>query len=350
MANLAHRYKGNPLLTPADVRPSHPGLRVECLLNPGVFRYQGRVGLVLRVAERPVQRAGTICTPVLDPSAENGIRLLECRLDDPDVSYTDPRVFTYKGTVYLTTLSHLRLAWSDDGLSFSVEDRPALAGEGPLEAFGLEDCRVTQIGGTYYLTYTAVSESGVAVGLASTTDWRSFTRHGVILPPHNKDCALFPERVGGRYVALHRPSGIGIGGNYIWVGRSPDLLHWGDHQCVARTRPGMWDEERIGAGASPIRTDEGWLEIYHGADRNGRYCLGAMLLDANDPSRVLARSAEPIMEPEEAYEQKGLVGNVVFTNGHLVDGDEVTVYYGASDTVVCMATFSIGELLASLGR
>jgi predicted GH43/DUF377 family glycosyl hydrolase len=217
-----------------------------------------------------------------------------------------------------------------------------------LESFGIEDSRVTEIEGRYYLTYTVVSSAGVAVGMTSTVDWKTFTRHGVIIPPHNKDCALFPEKIGGEYYAFHRPSGLGLGGNYIWCGRSPDLLHWGDHRCVAMTRPGQWDGERLGAGAAPIRTPEGWLEIYHGADPKNRYSLGLMLCDLKDPYRVLARSTKPILEPEAAYELTGFFGNVVFTNGHVVDGDRVTVYYGASDEVICGATLSIGELLQSL--
>src|SRR5690606_34177180 len=135
---------------------------------------------------------------------------------------------------------------------------------------------------------------------------------------HNKDCALFEQQVGGWYYMLHRPSSVFLGGNYIWLARSPDLLHWGGHVCIAETREGKWDSERIGAGAPPILTSEGWLGIYHGADKDQRYCLGALLLDRGNPARVLARSEEPIMEPLAGYEQTGFFGNVVFTNGHLI--------------------------------
>ncbi len=139
-----------------------------------------------------------------------------------------------------------------------------------------------------------------------------------------------------------------IGGNYIWIAQSPDLRHWGNHRCVARTRPGRWDSARIGAGCAPIRTDRGWLMIYHGADEAHRYCLGAMLLDAEDPSKVLARSDRPILEPEAPYEQTGFFGNVVFSNGQIVDGDRIALYYGASDEVICRADFSVREILQTL--
>jgi predicted GH43/DUF377 family glycosyl hydrolase len=202
--------------------------------------------------------------------------------------------------------------------------------------------------GTYYLTFTSVSPSGVGVGLITTRDWARFDRHGMIIPPSNKDCALFPEKVDGQYLALHRPSGVSIGGNFIWLSRSPDLHHWGRHECIAWSRPGMWDSARIGAGAEPIRTERGWLEIYHGANEEHRYCLGGMLLDFKNPAKVLARSKTPIMEPLAPYEQTGFFGNVVFTNGHVVDGDTVTLYYGASDEVICGARFSVQEILDSL--
>ena len=345
-SDLAKRFPENPLLDPRSIAPSEPGLKIECLLNPGAFRYEGKTWLLLRVAERPEQKPGVLSFPVRQ---ENGkIRIIEFREDDPRLDQSDPRVVNYDGAEYLTTLSHLRLVSSEDGVRFTETDRPVLAGEGALETFGVEDCRVTQLGGDYYLTYSAVSPYGVGVGLRRTSDWKSFQHYGLMLPPHNKDCALFEEKIGGKYYTLHRPSSVAIGGNYLWLAESPDLEHWGNHRCLARTRPGMWDAGRIGAGAAPIRTAQGWLEIYHGADTSQRYCLGALLLDLEEPWKVLARSEKPIMEPIAAYEKTGFFQNVVFTNGHVVDGDRITLYYGASDSVVCGAHFSISEILQSL--
>lgn len=186
--------------------------------------------------------------------------------------------------------------------------------------------------------------------MRTTRDWKTFSDQCMIIPPHNKDCALFDEKINGLYYALHRPSSVDLGGNYIWLAQSPDGVHWGKHRCLIRTRPGYWDSKRVGAGASPIKTTEGWLEIYHGANEKHQYGLGAMLLDLNDPSIVLARSDDPIMIPEAPYELTGFFGQVVFTNGHIVRGDELTIYYGAADEVVCAARFSIGEILSSLKR
>jgi beta-1,2-mannobiose phosphorylase / 1,2-beta-oligomannan phosphorylase len=345
--DIARRFTENPLLRPADIRPSMAGMKIECLLNPGVFRYGGKIWLLLRVAERPEQKPGKTTFPVLNELGE--MRLMEFDNADPRLDLSDPRVINFDGKDYLTTLSHFRLVCSDDGISFEEPDGyPPLFGKGALETFGIEDCRVATIGERYWMTFTQVSENGVGIGLMSTADWKVIERYGMIIAPHNKDCAIFEEKIGGKYYALHRPSSPEIGGNYIWIASSPDLLHWGDHRCIARTREGMWDSARVGAGGAPIRTEKGWLEIYHGADENHRYCLGALLLDLNDPSKVLARSDEPVMEPLAQYEKTGFFGNVVFTNGHLVNGDEITIYYGASDEVICAARFSIKELCSKL--
>lgn len=345
--DLSDRFVTNPILRPQDLHPSVPGLEIVCLLNPGVFRFQDKTWLVVRVAERPKQVPGKTSFPILTPSGE--IRILEFDSGDPRLDLSDPRVINFDGRDYLTTLSHLRLLSSDDGTHFTeLKDRASLVGDGDLESFGIEDCRVAMIDGTYCLTYTQVSSNGVGVGLRTTRDWKKFTHQGMIFPPHNKDCALFEEKIAGRYYALHRPSSPELGGNYIWLAESPDLIHWGRHRCVAQSRKGFWDSARVGAGASPIRTQEGWLEIYHGATEKNRYCLGALLLDLEEPWRVLARSEEPIMEPGASYEREGFLGEVIFTNGHVVDGDRLTLYYGAADSVICAANLSIKVILESL--
>ncbi len=321
---------------------------VECVLNPGAFQFEGKTWLLVRVAERPVHEKGWISVPVMDEHM--GIQIKRFREDQSNLDLSDPRMIREGSTYYLSTMSHLRLFCSVDGVHFAEpEDRPSiLYPKDRLESFGIEDCRVTQMREEYLLTYTAVSDCGVGVGLMRTKDWNHFKREGLILLPHNKDCAIFDTKIKGQYYCLNRPSGLDIGGNFIWLASSPDLIHWGNHQCIAKTRPGLWDSARVGAGAAPILTKEGWLEIYHGADQNHRYCLGALLLDVERPDRVLARSQVPIMEPDLDYEQKGFFGNVVFTNGHVVDGDQIIMYYGASDTVICGAGMSIAEILKTL--
>jgi predicted GH43/DUF377 family glycosyl hydrolase len=348
MKDIAKRFPENPLLSPSDILPSNKDLQIACLLNPGVFQFDGKIWMIVRVAERPEQKNNAISFPVL---TAKGVEVIEISKNDSELDSLDPRVIKYKGVNYLTTLSHLRLVCSDDGRKFyQPGEYPLLIGEGFLESFGIEDCRVSYIEGVYYLTYTAVSPNGVGVGLRTTSDWKNFQSHGMILPPHNKDCAIFEEKINGFFYALHRPSSVEIGGNFIWLASSPDGIHWGNHQCILKTRENLWDSARIGAGASPIKTEEGWLSIYHGANQNHQYCLGAFLMDLETPSKVIARTKEPIMIPTEEYELSGFFGNVVFTNGHIVnlDGDSITIYYGASDEFVCAAEFSIKEILSLL--
>jgi len=349
MKDIANRFAENPLLSPADLKSSIDGLEITCLLNPGVFKYQDKTWLIVRVAERPMQQENIISFPVLTETAS--VEIISIRKDDPELNATDARVINYKSVDYLTTLSHLRLLCSDNGKKFyQPEGYPALTGEGSLQAFGIEDCRVTLLEDTYHLTFTAVSANGVGVGLRTTKDWKNFQSHGMILPPHNKDCAIFEEKIDGLFYALHRPSSVDIGGNYIWIASSPDGVHWGDHKCIIKTRKGEWDSARVGAGAAPVKTEKGWLEIYHGANENHQYCLGAFLMDLEDPSKVIARTAEPVMVPSTPYELSGFFGNVVFTNGHIVepDGDTLTVYYGAADEFVCGAHFSLKEIFSLL--
>jgi len=349
MKDIAKRFSQNPLLSPSDLEPSTKGLEISCLLNPGVFQFIDKTWLVVRVAERPAQKDDIISFPILTKTG--GIEIIEIPKNDPELIATDARVINYKGVDYLTTLSHLRLLCSDDGIHFyQPEDYPYIMGEGVLQTFGIEDCRVTFLENKYYLTFTAVSDNGVGVGLKTTTDWKTFQSHGMMLPPHNKDCAIFSEKINGRYYALHRPSSVDIGGNYIWLAQSPDGIHWGNHKCIIKTRENFWDSARVGAGAAPIKTNAGWLEIYHGANSQHQYCLGAFLMDINNPSKIIARTEEPIMSPSASYETSGFFGNVVFTNGHVIhpDNDSITIYYGASDEFVCGANFSIKEILSLL--
>ncbi|TKC09969.1 glycosidase [Pedobacter polaris] len=344
MKDIAQRFPQNPLLMPKDLKPSINELQIISLLNPGVFTFKNKIWILVRVAESIAQKDGVIFFPVLNDTGK--LEIIEVPLNDPDLIASDARVINYKGLDYLTTVSHLRLLSSEDGIHFKEsEDYPPLFGKGELEHFGIEDCRVTQIDKTYYLAYTAVSGSGVGVGLRVTKDWKKFDEKGMIFPPHNKDCAIFEEKINGKFYALHRPSSKEIGGNFIWLAESKDGLHWGNHKCIIKTRAGIWDNARVGAGAAPIKTKKGWLAVYHGANIEHQYCLGAFLMDLNDPSLVIGRTVEPIMVPTENYELSGFFGYVVFTNGHIINGDKLTIYYGAADEFVCGAHFSIKEIL-----
>jgi predicted GH43/DUF377 family glycosyl hydrolase len=189
---------------------------------------------------------------------------------------------------------------------------------------------------------------GVSTYLASTEDFDTFKRYGVIFCPDNKDVVIFPEKVGDKYYALHRPSSSLFQRNEIWVSESPDLTCWGNHCRLMGLRDGYWDELKIGAGAVPFRIEQGWLEIYHGADRKNRYCLGAVLLDSDEPWKIIARSERPILEPEAEYERGGFFGNVVFSCGLLFESSVLKIYYGAADTFICYAELPLEDLLENL--
>src|SRR6266478_10086244 len=162
MADIAKRFAQNPILQPRDIPPSIAGMKVECLLNPGVFRFKGKTWLLLRVAERPAQKPGITSLPIINPMGQ--LQILEFDNSDPKLNLSDPRVIAYGGREYLTTMSHFRLVASTDGINFAEDSGyPAMFGQGELEAYGIEDCRVTQIGDTFYLTFTQVSGNGVAV-------------------------------------------------------------------------------------------------------------------------------------------------------------------------------------------
>jgi predicted GH43/DUF377 family glycosyl hydrolase len=252
------------------------------------------------------------------------------------------------GRTYLTSISHLRWARSCDGLRFDVDAEPALTASGETDAFGVEDARATRLDGEWWINYTAVSPWGIATAAAVTRDRRRIERRGIWFSPPNRDVTPFPAKIDGRYAVLHRPMPEGLGTSAIWFASSPDLRAWGDHLPVAGPRPGAWDAAKVGGGAPPFRVRDGWLALYHGVDAESRYSLGALLLDAREPWRVIGRSREPVLAPEAPYEREGFFGNVVFTCGASVLGDRVRVYYGAADTVIAAADLSIDAILGGL--
>jgi predicted GH43/DUF377 family glycosyl hydrolase len=345
------RYENNPIVKPIDVQPSLDELKVVCAFNAGAIKFRGQILLLLRVAETAKKaEADYITFPIIEQTNEGPkVALKSIKKGSPDLDDSDPRMIIYKDQPYLTTLSHLRIARSDAGREFAVDPGPTMLPQTELEAFGLEDPRITHIDGKYYITHTAVSPAGIATALASTDDFKNFRRYGLIFSPENRDVVIFPEKIGGQYIAIHRPYPKHIGTPGMWLGRSNDLVHWGEYQKIMDVRTDMWDCVRIGAGAVPIRTAKGWLEIYHGADKDNRYCLGVVLLDSHDPSKILARSKEPLLVPEAPYELKGLLGNVVFTCGAIEWKNELLVYYGAADSVTALAITSVEEVLESLG-
>jgi beta-1,2-mannobiose phosphorylase / 1,2-beta-oligomannan phosphorylase len=339
------RSEKNPIIKPEDIKPSRNDFKVVGVFNCGVTRFNREIILLARVAEIPFNNnLKKECVPLLDVQTGKLI-LKELNKNDSAIDFSDPRVIRTPSGHFLTSISHLRIARSNNGIDFKIDKEPAMFPENKYERLGIEDPRITKIDERYYISYSAVSDiTGITVCLASTTDFITFTRRGVIFAPDNKDVAIFPEKISGKYYALNRPVSAEFGARDIWLSQSPDLIGWGNHMRLMGAREGCWDNGRIGCGAVPFRTKEGWMEIYHGSSKDNRYCLGAVLLDANEPWKIIARSEKPIIEPEMDYELNGFFGNVIFTCGVLYEEGKVKIYYGAADTCIAYAEIKLEDI------
>ena len=303
--------------------------------TPGLFtRYAGNP--ILSAADIPY-RANTVFNAAA--AAIDGESILLMRVED------------------LRGISHLTVARNDDGRTgWRIDPEPTLMPDPdhhPEEVWGIEDPRVTWLPEReeWAVAYTAFSRRGPLVSLATTHDFRHFHRLGPAMPPEDKDAALFPRRIDGRWALIHRPTPL-AGPAHIWLAFSPDLRHWGDHTLLLPAREGAWwDAGKIGLGPPPLETPEGWLMLYHGVRSTASgslYRAGLVLLDLEDPRRVLHRTDEWVFGPSESYEQTGDVGGVVFPCGWIHDPttDELRIYYGAADSAIALATATLSDLVA----
>lgn len=254
-----------------------------------------------------------------------------------------------------TGISHLTVARSRNGVDgWEISKRPTLLPDPerhPEEIWGIEDPRATFLEEIkrWAVLFTAYSRGGPLVSLAITEDFRKFERLGPVMPPEDKDAALFPVRFKDRWAMIHRPVPSLVAGAHMWISFSPDLRHWGDHRILLRARKGgWWDANKIGLSPPPLRTEEGWLLLYHGVRITASGCLyrlGLALLDLEDPCRVIRRSDEWVFGPRDHYEKQGDVDNVVFPCGWIQEGDELKLYYGGADACIALATTRVSWLL-----
>ncbi len=347
---MLYRNPNNPLISPKMIKPSAVGLQVVGAFNPAAVQFNDEIILILRVAETSIKKKGIVSVPYFKfTEGKSSLAVLDIPESSPDLTLKDTRGVFYKSKDYLSSLSHLRLARSKDGVNFKVDDKPFILPVDETESFGVEDARISKIGKDYYINYTIVSGDGYATFLSKTRDFKNIVRLGIIFPPLNKDVCIFEEKVNGKYIALHRPDNHGFGLPSIWYAESPDLIHWGNHKCLLRPQGNKWETQKIGAGAAPIRTEHGWLVIYHAKGKNNVYSLNTLLLDLHKPDKILAVGAEPFMTPETTYEKEGFFGNVVFSNGHIVFPDgKINIYYGTSDEYSCLVQTTVNDLLKTL--
>ncbi|GAG85767.1 unnamed protein product, partial [marine sediment metagenome] len=237
-----------------------------------------------------------------------------------------------KEGLYINCLGY---AVSKDGIHFNRLEQPILFNDVEQEARGPEDPRIVKIGDTFYMMYTGYGgrfPEDFRICLATSKNLIDWERQGIVLDEPNKDASLFPEKIKDKYVMFHRREPD------IWIAYSDDLKTWYDHKIIMKPIPDSdWEYNKIGIAGPPIKTEQGWFLIYHGTSNEKDYCLGAALLDLDDPSKVLARQAEPILEPELDWEVNGYIPKVVFSCGQAEIGDKILVYYGGADTVIGVA-------------
>jgi predicted GH43/DUF377 family glycosyl hydrolase len=294
--DVIRRCDANPLITPEDM-----SFRLSDILNCGVTQIDGEYVLLITVQ-------------------------------------------TLQGT------TALYVARSANGQHFTVEDKPLMTyardGEQAIyESFGIRDARITRYDDTFYITYVADGDHGLRLALARTSDFREVERMGCLTEVDSKNGALFPRKIGDRYALLSRPDP----GESIWVSYSDDLTFWGSMTVVMTPRSGYWDPDRIGAAGPPIEIDPGWLLIYYGEKYTSAgplVRLGAAILDRDDPSKVISRSNIPILSPRERYERIGDIPNVVFSCGAVLCADDIVrIYYGGSDSCICMGEAPLEDIV-----
>lgn len=296
------RHPAGPILTGADFPASG---RISRVFNSGIIKHDGRYIMACRAENRALRDCIWIAESV------DGIKFIP-RPAPIKVPSGDPGWDEYTAGMYY-------------------------------------DPRITKIDDTFYLMHAAHSGHGCRLSLIKTKDFETFEWMGFVSETDNRNGVLFPEKIGGLYARFDRPN---TGGNFgdMWISYSPDLIFWGKSECVLRNADVRWAWTKIGPGAVPIKTKEGWLNIFHGVRtqcaQHYIYCLGVALHDLENPAKIIARCDEAILEPEEDYELAGQTPSVVFTSGAVAEEDgTVKVYYGGADTVQCLATTSIEELL-----
>ena len=363
---MKKEYKTKLLLQPKDFKSSFKDWEVKGVLNPAAVRMPNKkILMYARVAEQFVGHKGKkqMTCPLMVSQKEYKASYQKIKTRDIIRVGRWGEMYLKDGTCRLPTISHFKqVLISEDGFTIeSIQDRPAFSGIPNESEYGIEDPRITKIGNKYYMTYVGVSiNEGVSTYLAVSKNLEKWKRLGLIFRIQNKDVVLFPEKIKNKYVALHRPEGFfEFSKPNIWISYSPDLVYWGKEKSILQTRENAWDNVRIGSGCPPIKIKKGWLAIYHGVkekiigDKTERvYNGGAVILDYKNPEKVIARSGpkNPLIIPNNKYEQLGFINNVVFPTAAIptLDGKNLLIYSGGADSIVSVREISLKDIFRNL--
>ena len=351
--SLDLEYKNKLLLRTGDFVTSLKRMKIDGIFNPAAVRLDnGDIILYVRVAERPIKKSRRGC-PIL--VAKDKYKF-EQKKNHEILGQSGNILYLRDGICRLLNISHFRKVVLDkSGFEIKkINRRPVFTGLPSDGDMGIEDPRITKIGNKYYMTYVTVStENGVSTSLAISEDLKSWKRQGIIFREQNKDVVLFPKKINGKFVALHRPEGFfSFSKPSIWISYSKDLVYWGRDKSILHPREDSWDNLRIGVGPPPIKTKKGWLVIYHGVGKiygNNIYRVGSFLLDLNNPEKVLARTSKKkaFIEPIQSYERKGYLSNVVFPTGVVMDSNkkDILMYSGGADNIISVRKIPIKDFL-----
>jgi len=346
------------LLTCKDFKPSHSNWKVDGIFNPAAIRLPNKkILLMVRVAEANFKESEYSYPLIVTKNKYDAEENLENKGILKD-SLSKKHYFIY-GKRMLPNISHFRKVLLDKN-GFEIEkinERPDFLGRSVTSEYGVEDARIVKMGDRYLMTYVSVSDdTGVSSSLAISKDLKNWKRKGIIFQEQNKDVVLFPEKINGKFVALNRPeSGFIFSRPATWISYSKNLIYWGKEFKILKTRRKSWDSNRLGAGPTPIKTEKGWLVIYHGVsfkEEKSVYSAGVALFDLNNPAKLIARSPrdKPLISPTKSYEKKGFMNNVVFPTGAIptLDGKDLLIYSGGADSAISVRQISFEKIFKSM--
>jgi predicted GH43/DUF377 family glycosyl hydrolase len=359
------------ILVPESIKSSSKKLEVMGVFNPAAFRMpNGNIMLYIRVSEKLIKSEDKESCYSPRMVGEKNFRIKVDKFKKKDIEHSSEVEMIFKnGTKRLKYISYfLRVLLDKTGLKVkSIDKKPSFYGLHWDGELGVEDARITKLGDLYVMTYVTLSiNESVSTSYAISNDGINWYRRGIIFRQQNKDAVLFPERIKGDYVAFNRPEGsFEFSPPHLWISYSHDLESWERDKSILLSKPGQWDSGRVGAGPPPIKTEKGWLLIYHGViehklkqegeeeSKKVAYSVGAALFDLENPSRIIAKARNPIIVPHKKYEREKFQGKeIIFPTGLVIDfnNKDILLFLGVADRIITVKKISIDDILKSMKR